>query len=67
MKKIRLDEGVVRRIEDALDERKSERRRVPPPREPASERRNNGDKGRRQVDMPALNPGTPAADPHILP
>ena len=40
MRKPKLNEEIVRRIEDALDERKSDRRRDREEREPAPERRN---------------------------
>jgi hypothetical protein len=61
MRRLRLNEDMVRRIEDALDERKQQRRTPQPITEITPERRRPAS-GRRQSDLPA--PDLPAPPAH---
>jgi hypothetical protein len=61
MRRLRLNEDMVRRIEDALDERKQQRRTPEPVPEFTPERR-RPTRGRRQSDLPT--PDLPAPPTH---
>jgi hypothetical protein len=60
MRRLRLNDDMVRRIEDALDERKVQRR--DPQQIPiASPERRRPANGRRQADLPTLDTPSPTA------
>jgi hypothetical protein len=60
MRRLRLNEDMVRRIEDALDERKQQRRTPEPTPEITPERRRPAS-GRRRSDLPAADLPAPPA------
>ena len=63
MRRPKLNEEIVRRIEDALDERKSDRRRDREEREPAPERRNRSRRKKRDSAAPREGASRPATLP----
>ena len=63
MRRPRLNEEIVRRIENALDERKGDRRSDREEREPAPERRNRSRRKQPDPAIPREGTSQPATPP----